>query len=340
MRQPRATTPIARPGISAAVRPQTSVSRSSISLSLPTVTTTFRPRATLAVILLLVPAALVLVTIIVVQVAALSGTERSIAAGIAGGMTLGWLAMVAISLPRLLMTIHVTSETIEIVWPWGASQKMIWRLIDRVEMPLGNLSLHSSDGKSLLVITGTLTDGSRLTRLTLLRVSPTILSPTLQQELALLGGGIYASRAPIAIPPITIAPVWPALATVVALAGTALAVAGTLAHDGAWLAIGVPVGLLGVGVVLFLRQTIILSEDGITVVRGLGKPRMMRWQEAMLIERAPLDSVLALRDRRGRRVVMLGPFYLIGLRRDLLRDAFSRHLLSQGVNMLDRWWVW
>ncbi len=332
MRPTQASTPLSRP--------VTGASRPSAPVYMPSAPATYRPRGALATLLTLVPAVGVLIVLALLLMVPLRGMAELIALGVCGGFVFGWLVGLIALAPMLLITVNTSSDGIEATWPWGKARTLAWRLIDRVDTPLGNLRLHASDGQSLTLLTSALTDSHRLVRMTLLRVSPTVLSLPLQQELALLGGGIFATGTPPDMPPITMAAIWPALAAMVALAGTTLAVIGSLLHAGVWLAIGVPTGLVGVALVLLWRQTIVLTDQTITVVRGMGRPKTISWSDVELIEQSPLGIALALRSRDRQRIVLLGPFFLTGLRRYQLLDALNKHLLSRDVQVFQRWMVW
>src|SRR5262249_32375509 len=137
---------------------------------------------------------------------------KRIILGISGGLALGWLAL-ALALARvMLVTVRTTGEGLVARYPWGNSRTLRWQLVDRVDRQLNFLRLHSIDNSRLLVFQSALEGGERLERMILLRVSPTVLSQPLQQELAMMGGGIFTTQPSPQTPRLTLAPIWSFLA--------------------------------------------------------------------------------------------------------------------------------
>ena len=330
MRQTRVSTPIQRPTMPGE---RSNAPTSAISVS------TFRPRGTLAVGILVIPALVFLALIVIILSVGAAGPTATILLGIGAGMALGWITCVFLFARVLLMTIHVSGEGLIASYPWGGKQAIRWQIVDRADRQMGILRLRSSDGISLLILESGLTEGQQLLRQIILRVSSSVLSEPLQRELAILGGNVSAAQAQQpTFPQLGISPVWSLAAGALALGGAALATWGSVQQNLGLLAPGAIVGLVGVFLLLILRQTVILTEAGITITRTLGGPKTMGWSEVQLIEQLPLEMVLALRGEK--RVVFLGPFFMTSLRRDLLRNAFHDRLIDQGISVYQRWWIW
>lgn len=340
MHTPRGTAPISRPiNRTSAIlnRPRTGTS-GRLNLPMPPVeAATYRPRGALAATMLVAPALVLLAMTAVILIADATGVARLILLGTGSGLALAWLVCATLFGRVLLVTVRTTTEGIEANYPGGGSQLLRWQIIDHVDRQLGFVRMHSSDGHTLMFIEGGLTNGQRLLRQTLLRASPTVLSPTLQQELALLGGGLFKTTYQPPTPRLGLSPVWLGLAGIAGVTGLALAAWGSLMHAGLLLAIGVGVGLVGVFCLLILRQAITITDTGFTVDRGFGAPVTLTWSEIKLIEYVPLEMMQALRGER--RVIFIGSFFMTPSRRDLLRTSFQKHLESQGVPVLQRWFI-
>lgn len=340
MHIPRGTAPISRPSnrTSAIInRPRTSTS-GRLNMPVPPVeAATYRPRGALAATMLVAPALVLLAVAATILIANAMGLARLILLGTGSGLALAWLVCATLFGRVLLVTIRTTNEGIEASYPGGGQRLLRWQIIDHVDRQLGFVRMHSSDGHTLLFIESSLTNGQRLLRQTLLRASPTVLSATLQQELALLGGGLFRTTYQPPTPRLVMSPMWLGLAGVTGMAGLILATWGSLMHAGPLLASGVAVGLIGVACLLILRQAITITDTGFTVDRGFGAPATLTWSEIKLIEYVPLEMMQALRGEK--RVIFIGAFFMTPSRRDLLRAAFQKHLASQGVPVLQRWFI-
>jgi hypothetical protein len=325
----RVTTPIPRPS---APRERPSVPIANLPSSI------FRPRGALAVGILVIPALIFLALIVGVLVARLAGQTGQMATvmlGIGIGMALGWIACVLLFARMLLVTIAVAGDSLIASFPWGGKREIRWILIDRADRQLGVLRLRSSDGIGLLILPTGLTDGEQLLRQIILRVSPSVLSAPLQRELAILGGNRFVPAPHTPYPQLGIAPLWFVLAGGIAVGGAALTALGSFRNVPLVLAIGAVVGLVGVVLLLVLRQTIILTDTGLTITRTLRGPRSVAWTEIKLIEQLPLEIMLALRSEQ--RIVFLGPFFMTAMRRGLLRNALHTYLIDRGVPVYQRW---
>jgi len=329
MRQTRVTGPIPRPTVGGD-RPSAPMI-STMPLS------TFRPRGSLAVAILLVPALFFLALICGIMIAGLRGQTEAVLLGVSSGMAIGWVVCVYLFSRIILMTVTANAEGLTTQYPWGGSQTVRWTLIDRADRQLGLLRIHSSEGKNLLILETGLAQGERLLRQLILSVSPTVLSLPLQRELSILGGDLFAIQSQATFPELTVAPYWLVAAGGLALAGCGLAAWG-FASQAAWLLIvGALIGIIGALTLLLFRQRIILTEVGITITRGLGGPRTMTWFEMVLIEQLPLELAMGLRG--AHRIVFLGPFFMSSMRRDLLRNALRTHLIDRGIPIYISWWI-
>ncbi len=322
----RVTTPIARPS---APRERASVPIITLPSSI------FRPRGALAVGILVIPALIFLALIIADLIAGFTGLAKNVALGAGIGMALAWLACVLSFSRMLLVTIAVAGDSLIASFPWGGNRELRWILIDHADRQMGVLRLRSSDGVSLLILPTGLTDGEQLLRQIILRVSPSVLSAPLQRELAILGGNRLVPAPHTPYPQLNIAPVWFMLAGAIAVGGAALAAWGSSLPDPRVLATGAIVGLAGVVLLLMLRQTIIITDTGLTVMRTLRGPSSISWSDVKLIEQLPLEIMLALRS--DQRIVFLGPFFMSAMRRGLLRNALHTYLIDKGVPIYQRW---
>jgi hypothetical protein len=287
---------------------------------------------------ILAPALVVLAIYAVILISAAQGVTQQILIGFGFGLSLAWVLTVLAGARILLLTARATSEGIQTAYPWGGQRALKWVLIDHVDRQLGFVRMHSSDGQQILLLLNGLDNGERLMRLALLRVSPTILSAPLQQELALLGGGVYRTRYTPPTPRVGLSPLWQALAGLMGLSGAGIAAWGSLMHLGALLITGVALGLVGVACLFVLRQTLTLTETDITLERGFGQPITLTWAEIKLIEYSPLQMMMALRGER--RIVFIGAFFMAPNRRAHLQRAFDQHLVPHNVPVLQRWFIY
>lgn len=298
---------------------------------------TYRPRGMLVAGLLVVPATVVLG---VFAAALILGAGALIAQALlatVGAVVALWLVALLVLAPLFLLKIQAQGDGLVVMLPFGGQRRLRWSLIDRVERRFGLLWIHASDGGSVRFFAGGLEDGSRLLRQTVLRVAPSVLSDGLRSELAAMGGASLADEAQ-PTRPFVIAPIWFGLASIGALVGCMLAVAGTFMHHPWLLALGVVAGLFGADALLLCRQQVLIDSESITVISWNGRARAMLWTEIRFIEQVPPELRLALRGV-NRRITLIGPFFMTALDRDRLRDLFHERLLSHGVPIFDRMWV-
>jgi hypothetical protein len=313
--------PITRPIVLTGERPNV--------LTMPVQATIFRPRGILALTVILLPIMFSLIVIMIVHIAALSQDISINFYGASIGIVVSWLVGVLITSRVFLMTVYSTSDELIIVTPWGERRSIRWQVIDRVEWRTGFLLVRSSDGKQMAIFERGLNNGEQLLRNVLLRVSPMVLSQPLQYELDLLSGKGLDERSGRLVPEITIAFQWFLLSSVIALGGTGLATWGTLIRQTPLLIVGALLGFLGVLLLLLLRQTIVLTETGITIRNTGHSPQTFLWNEITLVEMTLLGMRMAITGNR--RVTFLGPFFMSPLRRTLLHNALSDRVLSRGV---------
>lgn len=296
----------------------------------------YRPRGALVVLLLVFPAFILLGLMLAGIIAGMHGEVAQTLFITAGGLGLCWALAFVMLQHFTLLRVRTQGDRLVVSFALGGERRMQWSLIDRVERRFGLLRVHASNGVSLSFYAGGLEDGQKLARQVVLRVSPGVLSAPLQRELALMGGATFAAN-PDEELSLNIAPQWLIAAGVVALAGTGLATWGSLTHI-IWLFIlGVVIGLFGAFLLLSLRQRIVLQSGGLTIIRGLGGRRSLKWDEISLIKALPLEMRLALRGKQ--RYTCIGPFFMSPLHRDRLRDALQSNVLARGGQLLVNWWL-
>src|SRR5579883_564316 len=179
MRQTRPTGPITRPTTGIVNPPPP---------PMPLEAQQFRPRGALAATLLVGPTVVLLALIALFRISHFTGEMAHVAAAACAALSALWIAESLLVARLVLTTVHVTTDGIETRTPWDGRKLLRWRLIDQVERRRGILRLHSSDGQHVTFVELGLTNSRQLLRHVLLRVSPTVLSAPLQQELAMLGG--------------------------------------------------------------------------------------------------------------------------------------------------------
>lgn len=297
----------------------------------------FRPRGSLVGALLLAPIMVFLGLVLAALLLGLRGEPAQILLGIGSGALAGWLLSV-ISLARVLLPqLHLTADGLVVRSPLGGSQRIRWSLIERAELTMGLLRLQASDGVTATVLIAGQTDGGRLLRETILRVSPGVLGPPLQRQLAAMGGslgGVGGARDRRV--QFGVAPVWFALAGGIALGGAALATWGSLTRAGVVLAAGVVVGLAGAALLVALRQRIVVDEHGLTVHPGIGATHTLTWDAIVLVTRSQLDMWLSLNSAGQRRAHVWGPFFFGPLDRQHFQQILRARLLEHNVHTLTR----
>lgn len=297
---------------------------------------TFRPRGALVTTMLVGPALALLGMLAAAAILrGMSPAVATILIALAGALVVMWIVLV-IGLARVLLTtVRASSEGIEAQAPWDERRLLRWKYVDLVERRLGFLRLQTSDGTSLVLLENGLTDGQRLLRQILLRVSPTVLSNALVQELAMMGG---APVDPDAEQLLTISPVWFAVTSGVALAGIALSLWGEFVHILGLLIAGIVIlGFCVVALVIF-RQTITITERSMTLAHGFGRPQTVAWTDIAVIETMPLEMALTFGTNKGR-LLFLGPFFMAPLRADLWRSTVEVFVTSRGIPVYERWRV-
>ena len=320
-------------------RPLTAISRpitavQAVPPPVPLEAEMYRPRGTLAALLCLAPVLVALPLIFLTRAMLIPATATQIVLGVGGGILLVWLAAMVLASRVLFITVQASIEGIEARTLRDERILLRWKLIDDVSRQFGLLRLRSSDGRQVTLIESGLTNGQQLLRQILLRVSPTVLSPALQEELKVLGGDIMDPAATQRLP---ISRVWLAGAGVAALGGIGLIVGGVLLGALGLIILG---GLLlsgGAAALVVMRQQILINSQEITLISPLGRPRTLLWSEIALIETLPLDLVMGLRGNGGQRLLFLGPFFLSPLRAEYLRSLVDAHLTEQGVMTYRRW---
>jgi hypothetical protein len=323
MRQSRVTGPITRPS-SGVVHPAPP--------PMPLEAQLFRPRGSLAASVLVGPS---LVLLAVLALARITGVMVPWLVAVCAGLGALWLVGCLALASWLLLTVRASSEGLEARTPWDGRRLLRWQLIENVERRNGLLRLRSSDGKRLMFLEIGLTHSRQLLRQILLRVSPTVLSAPLQQDLAMLGGPADPNAEYV----ISVAPVWLLGAGGVGALGVALALWGHFGGGMPLLIVGVVLAALGAGVLLLLRQTITITETHLTLARGFGKPRTLEWDEIGVVDTMPLDLALGLRSG-DHRTIFLGPFFFAPLRAELVRSTIRARVLDRGTPIFQAWRIW
>lgn len=295
----------------------------------------FRPRGALAASLLVGPMLLLLAALALAGISGVGSLFARVVLAVGGGLAALWL-VAALGLARILLTtVRASSEGIEARTPWDSRRLLRWALIDRVERRFGILRLHSSDGQQLIFIEIGLTQSRQLLRQILLRVSPAVLSSALKEALALLGG----PADPNAEYTVAVAPIWIAGASATLAGGIALAVWGHFAGGMPLFITGIGLAALSAGMLVLFRQTVAITETGMALARGFGKPTTLAWDDVGVMDKVPLDFALALRSGE-RRLIILGPFFFAPLRAEIFRSTISVHVLDRGVPVYEAWRIW
>jgi hypothetical protein len=323
MRQSRVTGPITRPS-TGVVHPAPP--------PMPLEAQFFRPRGSLAASVLVGPSFVLLAVLAATRIMA---ARVPWLAAVCAGLGVLWLVSCLMLASWLLLTVRVSSEGLEARTPWDGRHLLRWQLIENVERRYGLLRLRSSDGQKVMFLEIGLTHSRQLLRQILLRVSPTVLSAPLQQNLAMLGGPADPNAEYV----IPVAPVWLLGTGGVGALGVALALWGYAGGGTAPLLAGVVLATLGAGALLLLRQTITITETQLTLARGFGKPRILEWAEIGVVDTMPLDLALGLRSG-DHRTVFLGPFFFTPLRAELVRSTIRAHVLDRGAPIFQTWRIW
>ncbi|MBA3826316.1 MAG: hypothetical protein H0X24_20755 [Ktedonobacterales bacterium] len=324
MRQSRPLTPISRPITAVQAVPP----------PVPLEAETYRPRGALAAVLLVAPTLVALGLIFVVLVLHASpATEQELLA-IGGGALLIWLIVVVLAGRILFSTVQASLDGIEVHTVRGERILLRWKLIEDISRRFGLLRLRSSDGKDVILLESGLTNGQQLLRQILLRVSPTVLNPTLQEELKVLGGTLLD---PVATHTLAIAPVWPGVGGLFVLGGVGLLAWGAVAAGPSMLILGSVLVVLGAAAVALSRQRLLVNSQEITLLAPLGQPHTLLWAEITLIETLPLGLMMRLRGAGDLSMTFLGPFFLPPLRAEHLRAEFDAQLDQRGVMTYRRW---
>lgn len=125
------------------------------------------------------------------------------------------------------------------------------------------------------------------------------------------------------------------------LGGLALALAGGLGVAAAVIfepgplkvvlgALGVVVALLGIAIAVWLRQEVIVTPEGMTIIRPWRRaPDEVQWDQVMVIDHSPHWALL--RFRIGRSVRCIGPALLRTPDRDRMFAFINRYCLQNGV---------
>jgi hypothetical protein len=285
--------------------------------------------------LLVAPTIVLVAFIALFRISHLTGSLAHVTAAVCAALAVIWL-MEALLLTRMLLTtVRATTEGIETRTPWDGRQLLRWKLIDQVERQAGVLRLHTSDGLRATFIELGLTNSRQLLRQILLRVSPAVLSASLQQDLAMLGGPTDPN-AELLVP---VAPQWIFLASVCAMGGIGLAVWGRLADLMPLLIVGIAIAVLSAGVLLLFRQTLTITETDMALARGFGKRQIIPWSDIGVVDKVPLDMALALR-LGDRRMIFLGPFFFAPSQAELFRSTMGVHVFERGVPIYQAWRIW
>ncbi len=319
-------------------RPLTAISRpitavQAVPPPVPLEAEMYRPRGALAALLLVTPAVVALGLTLAVLVAHAAPTVKQTLLGIGGGVLLLWLTAMVLARRVLFSTVQASLDGIEVHTVRGERILLRWRLIEDVSRHFGLLRLRSSDGKDVTLLEGGLTNGQQLLRQILLRVSPTVLAPSLQEELKVLGGTLLD---PVATHTLPIGPLWLAVGSALALGGLGLGAWGVLASVLVLVSLGSALVVLGALVLVACRQRLLINSQEITVIAPFGQSRTLLWSEITLIETLPLGLMLRLRGG-DRSMTFLGPFFLAPLRAEHLRAEFEAQLDQRGVMTYRRW---
>jgi hypothetical protein len=324
MRQSRPLTAISRP--TAAVQ--------AVPPPVPLETEMYRPRGSLAAILVFAPTVVALGGILTVLMLHPPHATAQLVLGIGGGVLLVWLAAMTLAGRVLFSRVQASIDGIEVHTVRGERILLRWRLIEDVSRRFGLLRLRSSDGKDVTLLEIGLTNGQQLLRQILLRVSPTVLNPTLQEELKVLGGTLMD---PVATQTLAIAPVWPVLGTMLALGGIGLGVWGLLSLNISLIVLGAVLVVIAVVMLVLSRQRLLVNSQEITLLAPFGQPSTLLWSEISLIETLPLGLRMRLRGGGDLSMTFIGPFFLAPLRAEYLRTEFEAQLEQRGVMTYHRW---
>jgi hypothetical protein len=320
------------------LRPPSVTRRLDIATSLTT-GHLYRPGALLAVVMMLLPAALALVS------AAISLAMWDTVPLVVPLLLVLWLpALLAAWLTAV--SVRTTATSVAARRPGGDWQELPWALIDRAERHGFALVLKTSDGRKITFMPVCLKEGTRLYRELLMRLAVRVLDDRLRADLgAVLGRQV--------VPGPTGAPSGTLYAQPRAIwrwgaAGAAVALAASGAAAWVVLPAGAALPLAGacllalsvlVGAFLWLGQAIIISEHGMTVHHAVARRSFeLAWGEVQLIEHTPGERMLRVWGKR--RVRCAGPALLDDTKRDLMRAFLHAYCLARGVPVVERKWLW
>jgi len=295
---------------------------------------TYRPRGSLAAVLVCAPTVVALGGILAVLVQHPPHATAQRILGIGGGVLVVWLAVVALAGRILFSTVQASIDGVEVRTVRGDRILLRWRLIEDVSRRFGLLRLRSSDGKDVTLLEIGLTNGQQLLRQILLRVSPTVLNPTLQEELKVLGGTLMD---PVATHTLAIAPLWSVVGGLLALGGISLGAWGLPSLTISLIILGAVLVGIGIVVLVLCRQRLLVNSQEITLITSSGRPHTLLWSEITLIETLPLGLMMRLRGGGGLSMTFIGPFFLAPLRAEYLRAEFDAQLDQRGVMTYHRW---
>jgi hypothetical protein len=293
----------------------------------------FRPRGTVATAVLLAP---MLVALALVAVAMFGMPDANTRTGaLIAGIGLGgiWLLSLPLLARVLLVAITAHAEGLEVTILGGRVRELPWALIDGVDRRMGLLYLHYSSGFGVWIMEGGLSNGRRLVRQILLRVSPTVLGPSLKEELALMGA-VSNPDAEITVP---IALGWQLGSGLLVASGVVLITAGVLLRIVALPGIGGGVALLGIALFFFFGQRLTLSETTLVLRPAIGASRTLQWADVKLVDAWPLAPIVILTMADQKKLTLLGPFFYSALWADLWNSTLDARVISRGVPFLHRW---
>lgn len=285
----------------------------------------FRPAPYLAVVAILLPSA---------------------AAGVASALLLNENQQPPIWIPLLLLlfiplltvawlfmrSVRLSPVGIAVGRPFQRWREAMWHEISRAERRGLYIRIYTTHGDSIAFAPRLLMDGGNLRQIILAHLRPQILDGALRMEAldqlripeADMTGILRArprNRWPISGFSLSLAGVIGAALALVMLpepVGLALGVMGAL------------VTLLGVAIALWLLQEVIVTPEGMTIIRPWRRsPDEVMWHEVRVVDHSPHWAFI--RFRMGRSVRCIGPALLRAPERDRMFAFINRYCLRPGV---------
>lgn len=293
----------------------------------------FRPAPYLAVIAILLPA---------------------LAAGVASALLLNeneqppiWIPLLILLLIPLLTTawlfirsVRISPVGVAVGRPFQRWHEIMWHDIVRAERRGMFVRIHAAHGDRIAFAPRLLMDGGRLRTIVITHLRPQVLDGALRME--------ALDQMPIPEADITgmlrARPRnrWPLGGFSLSLVGVAVAVVALLLlplpFALALCVAGVVLLLLGIAITLWLLQQVIVSPEGLTIIRPWRRsPIEILWNDVKVLDHSAHWTLL--RFRVGHSVRCIGPSLLRAKERDRMFAFINRYCIQRGVISYPHRWL-